>query len=243
MYCSYHTSTFARVQCTNCNRALCPACDHRIKGYPYCQDCIVLGIQSLSHNYNHGGKSKSKAKARLAALCGVLLPGLGAVYNRQNVKAVVHFVSTVGVFQLTKLHVFSGFFGLAGVALYIYSIVDAYRTAQRIAEGESPEADEAKFKRQLAKRAPTFGLLFICTGLLLVLQIIRPWAFITPARLIPAALIIFGGYLLTNYFKRSREEEYGSDHSQQPAYPLMSDSFAENVPSNVRRMSRPGDRR
>ena len=242
MYCSYHTSTFARVQCTNCARALCPACDHRIKGYPYCQDCIVLGIESLSQHYNYGGKPKSKAKARLAALLA-LLPGLGAVYNRQNMKAVVHFVGTVGLFQLTNLHVFPGFFALAGVAFYIHSIIDAYRTAQRIAEGESPEADEAKFKRKLAKRAPAFGLLFISVGLLLVIQIIRPLGFITPARLIPAALIIFGGYLLTNYFKRSREEDYHSDHSQQSSYPQIPDSFAENVPSIVRRMSRPGDRR
>jgi hypothetical protein len=236
MYCSYHTTTFARVQCTNCARALCPACDHRIKGYPYCQDCIVLGIEGLSRNYNYGGKPK--AKARLAALCS-LLPGLGAVYNRQNVKAVVHFVGTVGLFQLTNLHVFSGFFALAGMAFYLYSIMDAYRTAQRIAEGESPEANEAKFKRRLAKSAPVLGLLFIFAGVLLVIQIIRPWAFITPARLIPAALIIFGGYLLTSYFKRSREEEYKPDHP----YPLIPDSFVENVPSNVRRMSRPGDRR
>ena len=242
MYCFYHTSSPARVQCTNCTRALCPGCDHRIKGYPYCQDCIVLGIESLSRHYNYGGKSKSKAKARLAALCA-LLPGLGAVYNRQNVKAVVHFVGTVGLFQLTKLHIFPGVFALAGMAFYLHSIMDAYRTAQRIAEGESPEADEAKFKRQLAKRAPMLGLLFIFSGLLLVIQIIQPWAFITPARLIPAVLIIFGGYLLTNYFKRSREEEYNSDHPQRPSYPLIPDSFAENVPSNVRRMSRPGDRR
>jgi hypothetical protein len=240
MYCSYHTSTAARVQCTNCARALCPACDHRIKGYPYCQDCIVLGIEGLSRHSQYGGKPK--AKARLAALCA-LLPGLGAVYNRQNVKAVVHFVGTVGLFQMTNLHVFPGFFALAGMAFYIYSIMDAYRTAQRIAEGESPEANEAKFKRQLAKRAPVLGLLFIFAGVLLVIQIIRPWAFITPARLIPALLIIFGGYLLTSYFKRSREEEYNPDHSQQTPYALVPDSFVENVPSNVRRMTRPGDRR
>lgn len=242
MYCSYHTSTLARVQCTNCARPLCPGCDHRIKGYPYCQDCIVLGIESLSRHHNYGRTGKPKAKSRLAALCAVF-PGLGAVYNRQNVKAVVHFVGTVGLFQLTNLHVFPGFFALAGMAFYLHSIIDAYRTAQRIAEGESSEADEAKFKRRLAKRAPVLGLLFIFAGLLLVIQIIQPWAFITPARLIPAILIIFGGYLLTNYFKRSRDGEYKLDTSQQPAYSLIPDSFVENVPNNVRRMSRPGDRR
>jgi TM2 domain-containing membrane protein YozV len=240
MYCSYHTTTFARVQCANCARGLCAACDHRIKGYPYCQDCIVLGIESLSRNYHQGGRPK--AKARLAALCA-LLPGLGAAYNRQNVKAVVHFVGVVGLFQLTNLPLLSDFFGLAGVAFYFYTIIDAYHTAQRIAGGESPEADESRFKRQLAKRAPALGALLILAGVLLVIQIMRPLAFITPARLMPVALIILGGYLLTNYFKRSREGGYGPGHSERPPYPLPADSFADRTPSNIRHMSRRGDRR
>jgi len=240
MYCSYHTTTFARVQCANCARALCPACDHRIKGYPYCQDCIVLGIESLSRHYSQGGRPK--AKARLAALCA-LLPGLGAAYNRQNVKAVAHFAGVVGLFQLTNIHALSGFFGFAGMAFYIYTIIDAYRTAQLIAVGESPEADESRFKRQLAKRAPVIGAMLILAGVLLVIQLMRPLAFITPARLVPVALIIFGGYLLTSYFKRSREGEYREGYSEHPPYPLLPDSFADRVPSNVRHMSRPGDRR
>ena len=242
MYCSYHTTTFARVQCANCTRALCPACDHRIKGYPYCQDCIVLGIESLSRQHYQSGKSK--AKARLATLFA-LLPGLGAAYNRQNFKAVAHFVGVVGLFQLTRIHALSGLFGLAGFAFYVYSIIDAYRTARRIGEGESPEADEMRFKRQLAKRAPLLGVTLIIAGLLLVIQILRPLSFITPARLIPVALIILGGYLLTNYFKRSREQEYNQDHNYagRPPYPLMPESFADRIPGNVRRMSRPGDRR
>src|SRR5918911_1180551 len=147
MYCAYHTQSAARIQCNNCHRGLCPACDHRIKGYPYCQDCIVMGIENLSrHRYQPG---RSKAKARLAALCA-LIPGMGAVYNRQNLKAVVHFVSIVGLFNLTKLHILPGLFALAGLVVYIYSMMDAYRTAERIAQGENAQADETRFKKQLA---------------------------------------------------------------------------------------------
>jgi hypothetical protein len=239
MYCSYHTQSAARVQCTSCNRGLCAACDHRIKGYAYCQDCIVMGIEGLSRNRHQQGRPKTKA--RLAALCA-LIPGMGAVYNRQNLKAVVHFVSIVGLFNLTKLHILPGLFSLAGMAVYIYSMMDAYRTAERIAQGESAEADEARFKRRLAKHAPTLGVGLILLGVLTVLQILRPFAFINPARLLPVALIILGGYLLTKYFKRSRGDVPTNDYNR-PPYPMIPGSFGDSSQTNVRQMARFGERR
>jgi len=224
MYCSYHTSHAARVQCSSCARALCAACDHRIKGYPYCQDCIVMWIENLSHGSYYG--EPSRRRARVAALCAIL-PGMGAVYNRQNVKAVVHFAAIIGLIQLTHVRVLSGVFALGSLLFYAYSIIDAYRTALLIGAGESPEADEERFKRALVKRAPIVGLVLIVSGLLLVIQLVRPLAFITYARLLPVLLILFGGYLLTRYFRRKREDDYTRDYSKQPPYPLVPGSFGE----------------
>jgi len=198
-----------------------------------------MGIESLSqHRYQPG---RSRTKARLAALCA-LIPGMGAVYNRQNLKAVVHFVSIVGLFNLTKLHILPGLFSLAGMVVYIYSMMDAYRTAERIAQGESAEADEARFKRQLAKRAPVLGVGLILLGALMVIQILQPFAFINPARLLPVALIILGGYLLTKYFKRSRGDVPANDYNR-PPYPLIPGSFGDPSHTNVRQMARSGERR
>jgi hypothetical protein len=239
MHCSYHMQSVARVQCSNCHRGLCAACDHRIKGYPYCQDCIVLGIESLSHQPYQRGRSKTRA--RLAALCA-LIPGMGAVFNRQNLKAVVHFVSIVGLFNLTKLHIMPGMFSLAGMAVYVYSMMDAYRTADRISQGDSAEADEARFKQTLTKHAPYLGGGLILIGALIVLQTLRPIFFINPARLVPVALIILGGYLLTRYFKRSRGDELPPDYSR-PPYTSISGAFGDPSPTNVRPMARFGERR
>ncbi|MDM7923150.1 MAG: hypothetical protein QUS14_12695, partial [Pyrinomonadaceae bacterium] len=50
--CAYHSQNVAVVQCNGCGKALCPACDHRIKGFPYCQDCIVQGIDLLRQQAN-----------------------------------------------------------------------------------------------------------------------------------------------------------------------------------------------
>jgi hypothetical protein len=198
----------------------------------------VLGIEGLSRNYNN---VRPRGTARLAALFA-LLPGMGAVYNRQNIKAVVHFVSVIGLFQLASLKIASGVFALAGLVFYLYSIMDAYRTAVLIARGESPAVDEERFKRSLVKRAPVIGIVFIAAGFLLVLQILRPFAFITVARLFPVALIILGGYLLTRYFKRSSEESY-EPHSSVPPYSLVPGRFSERSSEQSGPRSHPAGRR
>jgi hypothetical protein len=200
---------------------LCAACDHRIKGYPYCQDCIVLGIDYLNR-HQRAAAQPNRGKARLAALCAIILPGLGAVYNRQNIKAIIHFVTIVGLFQLSGLHVMRGFFVLAGLGSYFYSIIDAYRTAVSIAAGESPEANETRFKQTLARKAPTIGIILIVAGLIAVVQVAQPLGFaISVAKLLPVALLLVGAYLVTRYFKRSREQSYNAEYSRKLPYSLI----------------------
>jgi hypothetical protein len=236
MYCAYHISSVARVRCSSCTRPLCQACDHRIKGYAYCQDCIVAGIQNLSQSYH---KPRSKGRARIAALFA-LIPGMGAVYNRQNIKGVVHFVTIVGLFQLTSIRIGAGFFALGGIAAYLYSIIDSYRTAIRIGRGESPAADEERFKRALIKKAPLIGLVLIFAGAMLAIQVLRPFPFITLARLFPVGLIFLGGYLLTRYFKRNRDAEYG-EHTQ--PYSLIPGGYDDHSREQSSRFSRSAGRR
>jgi TM2 domain-containing membrane protein YozV len=248
MYCAYHTTTTARIQCANCNRGLCSSCDHRIKGFPYCQDCIVAGVQSLqrqstTYNYQQTSQQKrsSSGKAILAALCA-FVPGAGAIYNRQNLKAVIHFVTIIGLFQLGKIHPFGAFFGLGGVLFYFYTILDAFRTARAIGEGESAAENEERFKRSLIKRAPSIGLGLIFAGLLIFLHLIRPLSqFISFTRLAPVALIILGGYLLTRYFKQSRE--YTPDYSERQSFYLVSGNHSERETHKVNDQSRFGNYR
>lgn len=197
----------------------------------------MLGVEGLSRNYDN---VRPRGRARLAALFA-LLPGMGAVYNRQNIKAVVHFMSIIGLFELASLKVAAGVFALAGLVVYLYSIIDAYRTAMLIARGESAAVDEERFKRSLIKRAPLIGIILIAAGLLLVVQILRPFSFVTLARLFPVGLIIFGGYLLTRYFKRSREES--DEDPSVPPYSLVPGRFSERSSERSGRMSNPAGRR
>lgn len=201
MYCTYHPSNSARVKCASCSRALCTYCDHRIKGYPYCQDCIVSGIESLSRTAST--QDGARSRAGIAALCA-LIPGLGAVYNRQNIRAIVHFVVTMGLFRLSSIPGMAGFFALAGFTFYIYTIVDAYRTADLIARGEDPIALDERFRRRLFKRAPLIGVLLVLAGLVLFIELVHPFAIgLSLLKFVPVGLILLGGYLIISYLKRS----------------------------------------
>ena len=238
MYCSYHVSSVARVQCVGCSRALCPACDHRIKGYPYCQDCILRGVEGLAAYRYHSTGTRSRA---LVATMLALVPGMGAVYNRQNVKAVIHFCTVVGLFQMTKIHLAPGLFVLAGLAFYIYSIIDAHRTAQLIARGESAAADEDRFKSALIRRAPALGVIFIIAGTLFVIKVLSPVGLVALAKLFPVLLILLGGYLLAKYFKRSRDG-VEQDYSSKAPYSLVPRPFGDQTSRRLKRLSRPGER-
>lgn len=231
MHCSYHPSNAALARCASCARPLCAVCDHRIKGYPYCQDCIVLGVDYLSRSYRAAAHPKNKAW--LAAFCAFLFPGLGAIYNRQNVKAFAHFITIIGLLQLSGFLIFKGLLQLSGVGFYFYSIFDAYRTAQQIAQGESAERLEARFKQSMVRRAPAIGLILIVAGLISVIQIAHPFGLsISVVRLLPVALIFLGGYLLTRYFKRSRE---GYEPRQPaPPYPLIPGRFPDRTQDAAR---------
>jgi TM2 domain-containing membrane protein YozV len=200
-----------------------------------------MGVDSLSGRPRE--TQRSRRRPRLAALCA-LFPGMGAVYNKQNIKAVVHFVVTMGLFQLSGLHVLEGLFVLGGMAFYIYSIVDAYRTAQLIAQGESAAVDEQRFKQSIRNRASTIGVGLIVVGILLVVQVAQPFGIrISLGRLLPVGLIILGGYLLVNYFKRKDPANFSPEDIRRPTYTLIRGQAARDEFEKARRPSHPGNRR
>jgi hypothetical protein len=133
-------------------------------------------------------------------------------------------VTVIGLLQLRHIGLFGVGFFLGGLAFYVYSIIDAYRTAQLVAQGESAAADEERFKKQLASRAPAIGLLLLITGGLLVVNILNPLG-LSVVRLIPAALILVGGYLLTLHFKRVRDAGYETEPSSRSRHALIQGRF------------------
>lgn len=205
--CSYHPQNFAVVQCNSCGRALCPACDHRIKGFPFCQDCIVAGVDLLRNQRNVAANPQSfarKASPVAAVLLSFVCPGLGAAYNGQNSKAIAHFGVFVGLFQmaiLTKTALFV--FGFMG--MWFFAALDSYRTARAIKYGFAPNADDF-LTRKLSGNPLIWAISLISLGTLFFLNTMLGVS-LPMKQLLPVLLIGLGVYWLINYVQRKRNQE------------------------------------
>src|SRR5690606_27642761 len=86
------------------------------------------GMQQQQGSWQHRSESgrREHSPAR-AALCALVM-GLGAVYNREYTKAVVHFAIFAGLVTLADS--VGEFFGFAAFVFYLFTIMDAYRSAE-----------------------------------------------------------------------------------------------------------------
>jgi hypothetical protein len=194
MNCFYHQVTLANTRCKACARPLCPACDHRVKGFTYCQDCIVAGVEGM----RSGGQQQRSYEAKSPGIAALLslIPGLGSAYNGLIIKALVHFAVIVGLWELNDLFD-SMLFGWAGFAFYIYSLFNAFQDAKRLNAGVDLSAEEEKLKRLLHEKTNVWGTGLIGIGALAILRWVLPYPFV--ARLWPLLLIGLGVYLLLLY--------------------------------------------
>jgi hypothetical protein len=137
-----------------------------------------------------------------------LVPGLGAVYNRQNAKAFVHFILICGLLELAELTGLS-LFAMGGAVFYIYSMVDAYRTAKAIRQGMNPAEADERFRRFFLENMRTWAGILIALGIVFLSTDVFPF-FRPPGTLIrlwPLLLIGLAAYLLVRQWRSNRGED------------------------------------
>lgn len=214
MFCAFHPSNAATAQCTGCNRPLCAVCDHRIKAHPYCEDCIVRGVEVLRRPAapvvapnQHAPRVPRNAPGAAKAALLAIIPGLGAVYNRQNLKALLHFVGTVGLVEISDATDLA-FFGIGGAVFFLYTVIDAHRTARAIAAGADPSEDERRIKWLFARYKPVWGALLLVVAVIAALSSLTALPVgLTPARLWALILFVAGSFMIFSYFRSLRDEE------------------------------------
>ena len=142
LYCSYHLKNPSVVQCNQCARQLCSACDHRIRGFPFCQDCIVAGVELLRHSKASPSQILRRKSSPFVAALLSFVPGLGAAYNGQTSKAIVHFAIFASFFQMAVVTQGLLFFVLGVVGTWLFSAVDAGQGAISCADRQLFQAVE-----------------------------------------------------------------------------------------------------
>ncbi|MEJ7625179.1 MAG: hypothetical protein WKF34_14400 [Pyrinomonadaceae bacterium] len=207
MNCAYHSQNPANVSCNGCGRPLCPACDHRIKGFPYCQDCIVSGVDLLRQQSRGDNASyvKKRTSPFVALLLSAICPGLGAAYNGQMVKALVYFGVFIALFQLAVLSAGIGtpLFVLGFIGMWCFAALDSWRTAQMIRSGITPDIADDILVRRFSGNPKLWGIVLAGLGGLFLLQAVVPIRGLIRG-LLPLMLIVLGIYLLRGHIFKSK---------------------------------------
>lgn len=220
MNCAIHTEVPAAAYCRNCGKAMCQACARPVRDVIYCEDCLarVMGhpepVTAPSATSDAAPGEPAYAVPPVlpavnpprapgtpnpgAAFFLGLFPGLGAVYNREYNKALIHIV----VFSAMIVGLSSDIGEGASVALSLllagfiaYMAFDAMRTAQaRRAGGEMP-ADPIE---TWSKNWPVGPLILIGLGVLFLLSNFNWFSFYRLSRLWPLILIAVGILMFRN---------------------------------------------
>ena len=229
MNCVYHNQNAAVVSCNSCGHALCPACDHRIKGFPHCQDCIVLGVDLLRQQSqtNHVPFVKKRTSPVIATLLSMICPGLGAAYNGQTVKALVYFAVFVGLFQMAVLTGGTPLFVLGFIGMWFFAALDAWRTAQMIRLGLTPDVADDILVRRFSGNPKLWGIVLSVLGAAFLFQRIFNVGFLMRG-LLPLMLMGLGIYVLKGYiFKPKVVETNRSGREPSASFALTQSRYNE----------------
>lgn len=206
MNCAYHNQNVAVVNCNGCGRLLCSGCDHRIKGFPYCQDCIVSGIQLLRDQQSSSSSTNVKRRASpfLATFLSLICPGLGAAYNAQTTKALIHFAVFAGLFQMAFLTSGMPLFVFGFVGMWLFAALDAFRTARLIRSGADVDGSEDILVKRFSNNPRAWGIVLTLLGLSFFFQSLFNLRFLMRG-VLPILLIGLGLYLVRGYFMKPKD--------------------------------------
>ena len=184
MKCAVHPEAEATGYCRNCGKAMCPACVRPVREVLYCEECLAnvmgLGAPPAAATGVAGAEAfppvgvppvptqKPGGNPGLAFLLG-LVPGLGAIYNGEYNKALIHIV----VFAAIIVGLSSDIGGGADVALafvlagfIFYMAIDAMRTVKARNAGEVVQDPLESW----SKTRPVGPLILIAVGALFLLN-------------------------------------------------------------------------
>lgn len=141
MNCVNHPDVPVSAYCQNCGKAMCQACMRSVGGVIYCEPCLAerLGIGGAAATAAApppgmppaGLIPPSGPNPGVAFALG-FIPGVGAMYNGQFIKGLVHVLVFIILIGMTE-HV--GIFGILIAAWIAYQVFDAFETAKARRDG------------------------------------------------------------------------------------------------------------
>jgi hypothetical protein len=217
MNCAAHPDTEASGYCRNCGKAMCAACSHRVRDVLYCEDCLAqhVGLPPVAPQspgvatpeLAPGGPqtppmyappatpaARQSSSPVVAFLLG-FVPGLGAIYNAEYNKAILHIVIFGAIILGLSSDLGEGMTGVLVfmlVAFIFYMAIDSMRSAKSRLTGE-PFSDP--FADWSSKR-PLGPIILIAVGALFLLNNFGFFDFFRVRQLFVPLLLIGIGFLM-----------------------------------------------
>lgn len=144
-----------------------------------------------------------KPSAFIATVLSLVCPGLGAAYNSQTTKALIHFAVFAGLLQMAFLTSGMPLFVFGFMGMWLFAAVDAFRTARQIRSGVSMDGSEDILVQRFANNPRAWGIVLTILGLSFFLQSVIDLRLLMRGFL-PILLIGLGLYLIRGYFMKPK---------------------------------------
>ncbi|HLK04967.1 MAG TPA: DUF5668 domain-containing protein [Candidatus Acidoferrum sp.] len=229
MKCAVHPEVDATGFCRNCGKALCSVCARPVREVLYCENCLALGMGMPAaptpqptpplpaDPYSAPAyipppvvavppPQPGRSSGAIAFILGFILPGLGAVYNGEYNKALIHIVIFASlIFGLANSDNLSDgaivMLALLLAGFVFYTAFDSMRVAQAKATGQPVSADPLE---SIGRTLPMGPVILIGIGVLMLLNNFRIFDFLhlSFVRLWPLVLIGAGIMMFRNRASR-----------------------------------------
>lgn len=207
MNCANHPETAAVAYCRNCGKPLCESCKKTAHGTIFCEEhyaASTAGVSSAETGYSpytspYTAKSDASSSPGLAFILG-LIPGVGAIYNGQYAKGLVHVVVLGLLISIMNSGASAGLeplFGLMIALWFFYMAFEAYHTALKRQRGEVVDEFSSLVPlRQQGGGFPVGPVILIGVGVVFLLNTMEVVRLYQILRYWPVFLILLGVYLL-----------------------------------------------
>lgn len=241
MNCYLHPDAQATAFCRSCGRPLCQLCLRTADGTVYCQDHLPASSYTGAPDPTAAGAAPnpyfqaagSAAVPRVQNSPGLafvlgLIPGVGAIYNGQYLKGLVHaviFGLLISLLDSAENTSGQPFLGMMMTAFFFYMAFEAYHTAKKRQMGVPVEEWSSLLERPgSGSRAPVGPIVLIIIGVLFLLDTLHLIQFREVGRFWPVLLIAVGAYMLWTRVGSGARPVSGS-----PRYPSSTDASADPV--------------
>lgn len=197
MKCAQHPEVDSVGYCRQCGKGLCADCRRDVKGVIYCEDCLAASV--LPAAAPAAAAPPPGAPNPGIALALGFLPGVGAIYNGEYIKALFHLLIFGGLISLgDQAGPFEALFAMLAVGFYFYMVIDSYQTARRRAAGlaPAPATPESFGLGDAEKVAPIGPLILIVLGALFLMKTLGFFPLVSLSKFWPVILIAIGVWML-----------------------------------------------